>query len=153
MLPKCTLSCPSCGSKSHISKKLAWTRDRLQRWLAGERANLWCDLPQYKVPCSKKLSVKAALNLRQDRCIKLTGEGGFSIASNVLVSQPPLELKAEIRAKLQEKHPPATNPFNLETFSSASNAQVPVTDVATVEKCIQSFHRLSGGGPTGFRPF
>ena len=80
MLAKCTLCRPPRGGKSHLSHKLAWTQDRLQRWLAGERAELWCDLPQYKVPRSKNLSVKAALNQRQDRCIKLTGEGGFSNA-------------------------------------------------------------------------
>ena len=90
--------------------------------------------------------------MRQDRCINLTGEGGYSSACNALVSQPPLDHTAEVTAKLVEKHPPAVNPIDLCAFSNASSDLVPVTDVLTVEKGIQSFHRLSGGGPTGLRP-
>ena len=152
MLAKCTLCRPTRGGKSHLSQRLAWTRERLQRWLAGERAELWHDLPQYKPPHAKTLSVKAALKLRQDRCVNLTGEGGFSNACNALVSQPPLDQTAEVTANLLEKHPPAASPIDLSAFSNASSALVPITDVDTVEKCIQSFHRLSGGGPTGLRP-
>ena len=44
------------------------------------------------------------------------------------------------------------SPIDLSAFGSASSALVPLTDVDTVEKGIRSFHRLSGGGPTGLRP-
>ena len=56
MLPKCTLCVPIRGGKSHTSQRLAWTRGRLQRWLAGERTELWDDLPVYKRPKPKKQS-------------------------------------------------------------------------------------------------
>ena len=85
-------------------------------------------MPQYKSPGSKNLSAKAALKLRQDRCINLTGEGGYSSACNVLVSQPPLDHTAEVTAKLVEKHPPAVNPIDLSAFSNASSDLVPVID-------------------------
>ena len=39
MLAKCTLCRPARGGKRHKSQRLAWTRSRLQRWLAGERLN------------------------------------------------------------------------------------------------------------------
>ena len=55
MLPKCTLCSPIRGGKAHYSKRLAWTRGRLTRWLAGERFQLWQDLPQYKPPKPKRL--------------------------------------------------------------------------------------------------
>lgn len=152
MLPKCILCCPARGGKSHLSQRLAWTRDRHQHCLAGERAELWHDLPQYKYPGQKQLSVKAAIKLRHDRCINLTGEGGFSNACNALVSPPPLGHTADVTSLLCEKHPPAVNPVDLNAFSNASSALVPSIDVDTVEKCIRSFHRLSGGGPTGLRP-
>ena len=50
MLPKSTLCCPVHGGKSHSSQRLAWTRGRLQGWLAWERANLWEGLPSYNSP-------------------------------------------------------------------------------------------------------
>ena len=48
MLAKCTLCSPPRGGKSHKSQRLAWTRGRLSRWLNGERAELWHDIPKYK---------------------------------------------------------------------------------------------------------
>ena len=59
MLPKRVLCRPSRGGGSHASKKLAWTMDRLQRWLSGERAELWHDLPKYKQPKPKNLSAES----------------------------------------------------------------------------------------------
>ena len=53
MLAKYNLCRPAPGGKSHVSQILAWTHDRLQRWLAGERAELWNDPPQYKSPCPR----------------------------------------------------------------------------------------------------
>lgn len=41
MLPKCTLCRPVRGGKSHAKYKVAWTQGRLQRWIAGERSQLW----------------------------------------------------------------------------------------------------------------
>ena len=61
MLPKCTLCRPTRGGSSHKSLKLAWTRNRLQRWLAGERAQLWSDIPQFRRPKQK------AINLSLDK--------------------------------------------------------------------------------------
>ena len=77
MLPKCTLCRPPRGGKSHTSQRLAWTRGRLQRWNAGERTELWQDLPQYKRPQPKKYSGEFAKKQRQDRCIAITSEGGI----------------------------------------------------------------------------
>ena len=82
----------------------------------------------------------------------MTGEGGFSSAYNALVSPPPLGHTADVTNQLLRKHPPATDPIDLSAFSSPSSALVPLTDVDTVEKCIRSFHRLSGGGLAGLRP-
>ena len=40
----------------------------------------------------------------------------------------------------------------MQTIGNASSSLVPLADVDSVEKCIRSFHRLSGGGPSGLRP-
>ena len=135
-----------------MRQRVEWTRRRLQRWLAGERAQLWHDIPQYKRPNPKHYSVEAAKNQRHERCIDLTSEGGLSNACKSLVSPPPLAQTAEVTRKLEEKHPLAEDHVDLRNLGNASRSLVPAADVALVEKCIRSFHRLSGGGPSGLRP-
>ena len=54
--------------------------------------------------------------------------------------------------QLVMKHPPSDNPVNLNAFANASSSLVPLSDVDTIENCIRSFHRLSGGGPSGLKP-
>ena len=152
MLPKCTIVRPARGGKSPRSQRLAWTRGRLHRWLAGERIQLWQDLPHYRRPKVKRHSAEAAKILRQDRCISLTGEGGLSQACNSLVSPPPLGQTAEVSARLAEKHPTAESPVDLSNLGNASASLVPLADTDLIEQCIRSFHRLSGGGPSGLRP-
>ncbi|CAL4077907.1 unnamed protein product [Meganyctiphanes norvegica] len=152
MLAKCTLCRPLRGGKSHSSQKLAWTRARLQRWLAGERAQLWLDIPHFKHPKPKNLTPSIVKKQQEDRCINLTSEGGYSNACKALVNPPPLGHTSEVRDQLEEKHPQATLPVDLSNFGNASNNLVPHADVDTTERCIRSFHRLSGGGPSGLRP-
>ena len=152
MLPKCTLCFSARGGKSHVSQRLAWTRGRLQRWLKGERTQLWQDIPQFKRPKHKQLSAEAAKIKRQERCIALTGEGGLSNACKALISPTPLGECAEVIRTLESKHPSATHPVNLEALGPARSSLVPLSDVAATEQCIRSFHRLSGGGPSGLKP-
>ena len=61
MLTKCTLCRPKRGGKSHKSQRLTWTRNRLNRWLAGERMELWQDLPYYQQSRAKQHSNEACL--------------------------------------------------------------------------------------------
>ena len=53
---------------------------------------------------------------------------------------------------MRDKHPAAVQPVDMSSFGNASSSLVPVADVDLVESCILSFHRLSGGGPSGLRP-
>ena len=152
MLSKCTLCRSVRGGKSHKSQKFNWTRGRLLRWLAGERAQLWLDIPQLKRPKPKQYSDEAAKKKRQDICIDLTGEGGLSQACRALISPPPLGQTAEITGRLALKHPVADSPVDLSRFGPANNSLVPLIDVDLIEQSIRSFHRLSGGGPSGLKP-
>lgn len=152
MLPKCTLCRPVRSGKSHKKHKEAWTRGKLQRWLAGERGELWRDIPPCKRPQPKPQSTEAAKANRQERCISLTSEGGYSNACKALVSSPPLTHTADVTKKLIEKHPSSNHPVSLGMFGNASSSLVPISDVESIEGCIRSFHRLSGGGPSGLKP-
>ena len=118
----------------------------------SERSSLWQDLPLYKRPQNKQHSGETARKQRQDRCIALTGEGGYNNACKALISPPPLSQTEEFASKLRDKHPCSTRPVDLSTFNNVSSTSVPLADVVIVEKCIRSFHRLSGGGPSGLRP-
>ena len=152
MLHKCTLCLPARGGKAHKSQRLAWTSNRLNRWLAGDRAELWQDLHQYRRPGKKTNSEEVAKTLRQDRCISLVGEGGLSNACKALVDPPPINQTPEVVQQMKAKHPKATRQVDLSSFGEASRSQVPDVDVSQVESCIRSFHRLSGGGSSGLRP-
>ena len=68
------------------------------------------------------------------------------------LSPPPLNHTDEVTGLLADKHPPSVQPVDMSTFGNTSRGLVPLTDVDQVEKCIRSFHRLSGGGPSGLRP-
>ena len=124
----------------------------LQRWLAGEHSELWYDLPQFKRPKQKNLDPSFFKKQQQQRCISLAGEGGYSNACRALISEPPLAHTTEVRNLLEEKHPAADRHVDLSDFGNASTNLVPVADVDMTECCIRSFHRLSGGGPSGLRP-
>ena len=152
MLTKCTLCVPPRGGKAHLSQRVSWTRSRLLRWIAGERAELWFDLPQYKRPKPRKFSNVAANIQRQERCIALTSEGGYSNACKALVSHPPLAHTAEVTGLLKQKHPVSDRNVDLSSFGPSSSSLVPLADTDLVSKCIRSFHRLSGGGPSGLCP-
>ena len=152
MLAKCTLCRPARGGKAHKSQRLAWTRGRLLRWLNGERAQLWHDIREFKRPKPRQFSPEATKYQCHARCISLAGEGGLSNACQALISPPPLAENTEVINTLEAKHPSADTPVNLRAFEPASSALVPLADVDVVEQCIRSFHRLSGGGPSGLRP-
>ena len=152
MLPKSTLCRQTRAGRSHRSQRIEWTRRRLQRWLAGERASLWQDLPNFRQPQRKEHTGESVKAHQQQRCIALTSEGGFSNACKALTSSPPPGQSAEVIAQLKEKHPPSSQPIDLSTAGNANISLVPQIDTASVEKSIRSFHRLSGGGPSGLRP-
>ena len=104
-------------------------------------------MPQYNSPKPKNLSIEAAKFLRHERSIDLAEEGVLSKACNALVSAPPLGQTADVTRNLKAKHPPAAQAVNLQTLGNASSSLVALAYVDLVEKCIQSFHKLSGSGP------
>lgn len=152
MLTKCVLCSPYRGGKSHKNQRLAWTRARLTRWLQGERDELWHDLPNYSPPRNKRVSEQAEEAKKHQRCITLTQEGGFSAACKTLSKGAPLGHTTTVKNQLQEKHPANPSQPNLNSTSPPSNHLTPAPDADAVDRAIRSFHRLSSGGPSAFRP-
>ena len=120
MLPKCTLCRPRRAGKAHKSRRIAWTRGRLQRWLGGESSELWNELPQYSRPKPKQHSPEALMMQRQERCISLTAEGGYSNACKALNAPSPLGYTTEVTNQLFDKHHPTAQSVDMNFFRRAS---------------------------------
>ena len=90
MLTKAVLCNFPRGGKAHKTQRLAWTRARLKRWLDGEKAELWADLPHYKPPRHKRVSDTTKVAAKQQRCINQCREGGFAAACKSLTKPNPL---------------------------------------------------------------
>ncbi len=85
MLVKCVLCAPLRAGKQHQSQRIAFTRQRLQRWINGERATLWQDIPNDKPQRkSKSLSAEVDKALRHKRCDYFCREGADSKACKSL---------------------------------------------------------------------
>ncbi len=151
MLTKCTLCNPPRAGKGHASQRAAFTRRRLGRWLAGERASLWNDLPTYSPPRAKRTSAEADKNRRAVRCIELCREGGYSVACKALTKEPPLGRTATVHRRLATKHPPNSNLPGLSSLTGPRGV-APSLDRESVEQAVRSFHKLSGAGPSGLKP-
>ena len=64
MLPKCILFAPPRQGKSNKSNTLAFTKIRCERWLAGERMELWLDGPSAR---QRRQSTKSKKKQQQSR--------------------------------------------------------------------------------------
>ena len=151
MIAKCVLCNPPRAGKAHASQRVAFTRRRLNRWLAGERASLWRDMPHYAAPRAKKSSTNGDKHRRAQRCIDLCAEGGDSAACKALVKEPPVGHSATTHRQLAAKHPPNNRPPSLNTLLGPRGPP-PNLDGNCVERAIRSFRRLSGSGPSGLNP-
>ena len=155
MLPKCVLFAPPRQGKSNKGDTVAFTKVRCERWLAGEREELWLDGPGArkgrKSTRSSKSSKQHDTERQQQRCIELAADGQYSKAAKALVSPGPLERNEEIEKAMREKHPLAQEAPDLSDLAAPSRAQVPEFDSMLVKKMLKSFSRGTAAGPTGLR--
>ena len=73
MLPKCVLMAPPRQGKSHKNESTFFIRQRCERWLAGERRELWTDGPganqKHRKPKAPSPGSQACLERRHQRCL------------------------------------------------------------------------------------
>ena len=155
MLPKCTLFAPPRQGKSNRSDTLAFTKLRCERWLAGERMELWKDGPGARKngqnTKGSKPSNRNNTERQQQRCLELAADGQYSKATKALVSSGPLGWDEHIEKALQEKHPLAQEAPDMSDLAAPSRAHVPDFDSTHVKKMLKSFSRGTAPGPTGLR--
>ena len=155
MLPKCVLFAPPRQGKSNRTETTAFVKARCERWLAGERNELWLDGPGAKQrrqnTKSSKPSNHVDIERRHQRCIDLAADGQYAKAAKALVSPGLLERNEKTEEVLREKHPVAQGELNLSDLAEPSRAQVPELDVILVKKMLKSFSRGTAPGPSGLR--
>ena len=152
MLPKAVLHPAPRGGRRHRLQAAQFTQRRCARWLAGEREELWGDLPGPRRRRPRDDDEEAAQAARQARCCALAAEGELSRACAALVSLPLLDNTTDVVSKLQAKHPRAApaRPA-LVALGLPALAAVPELAVEDVIQAIRSFSRGSAAGPTGLR--
>ena len=143
MLPKCVLLAPPRQGKSNKNDTVTFTKTRCERWLAGERMELWLDGPGVKKERRKTKSQKPGTSERADqrhqRCIELAADGQYSKATKALVSPAPLERDEQTEKVMREKHPLAERVPDLSDLAAPGRAQVPEFDSILVKKMLKSF--------------
>ena len=148
-LPKAVLHPAPRGGRRHRLQAAQFTQRRCARWLAGEREELWGDLPGPRRRRPRDDDEEAAQAARQAGCCALAAEGELSRASAALESPPLLDNTTDVVSKLQAKHlraAPARPALGLPAL-----AAVPELAVEDVIQAIRSFSCGSAAGPTGLR--
>ena len=151
MLPKCVLFAPPRQGKSNKTDTATFIKLRCERWLAGERMELWVDGPCSRQRRPKKPSQHLDTEKRQQRCLELAADGLYSKATKALVSPGLLERNAVTENSLRNKHPTAQSVPDLSDLAAPARAQVPEFDGTHVKKMLKSFSRGTAAGPTGLR--
>ena len=105
MLAKCTLCPPPRSGHAHDKAAAAFTMDRLDRWMAGERMSLWDSCPTPRM----RRSDESAESKRR-RAIALAREGYDGKACASLLSEPLLPANSSTYRRLKSLHPEAPTP-------------------------------------------
>jgi len=147
MLPKCVLVRPPRNGGKHKEQAGAFTKNRCERWLEGERMSLWesAKSSQQRRPMTEKEDK----DRRWLRVAELTRDGQFSKACSALISNPPLDQTPEVEAALRKKHPVAAGLLDVSPLGPAGPA--PSLAEADVKEGVLSFPRGSAPGPSGLR--
>ena len=149
MLTKCVLCAPPRAGKEHKNQRVSFTRSRLNRWLDGDRATLWQDIPNYRTRQhrTRAMSVQAEQGIRQKRCIDWCGEGADSKACQALIQPPPLQHTGELVREMQDKHPRAEQQLDMSQLGAANVALTPTVDCDMISNFLISFSKHAAAGP------
>ena len=141
MLPKCVLLAPPRQGKSNKSDTVAFIKLRCQRWLDGERMELWVDGPgtrkRHQNSRGSTPSNRHTIEHQQQRCMELVADGQYAKATKALISPGPLRRNEEIEKAMREKHPLAQGAPDLSDLAAPGRTQVPEFDGALVRKMLK----------------
>ena len=143
MLPQCVLGAPARGGRRHRKAIAAYTLDRLQRWLDGERSGLWHDKHELPGPRARSLTPEQ----KREFAVALAREGFHKKACNALLSSGLCPDNAETANALRALHP--AQPAPEVNFDGLPLAAEVVPDV--VAKALRQLPADTAPGPCGLR--
>eukprot|EP00971_Amphidinium_carterae_P328684 6460682-Amphidinium_carterae.1 len=153
MLPKCCLGTKVRGGKAQRTRADNDTKQRLRRWIEGERAELWPALQPKRKRAQQQQ--EDDLGIRLARAQELLQEGLQQKACAALAPGKAIrEVTSQIMTDMQKKHPRAreTDLQRQRELRSVHETAAPVIDAAAVGRAIASFPRASAPGCSGLRP-
>ena len=149
MLAKCISGSLSHQGKSKKTSGEALIRTRAQRWLNGERLELWEEVSQGRRPKGASPSLKNDFHL--DRCLELARDGQYSKACQALTSSGIASSTRQNIAIMRSKHPTHEGSIDLSSAERVSNSMLPEISSELVDKMIRSFRRGTVPGRTSLR--
>ena len=153
-LPKLTLCTQMRGGRSHRRRQDQETKQRCQKWLEGQRAELWQDRHSHKHKQESKRSPSPETSNFCPRAVEFVREGLLQQACNALLQPAPADISDAVEAEIKGKHPAActseaTKLAELRPVAAAAALHI---EEEMIDKAIRSFHRSSANGPSGLRP-
>ena len=156
-LPKMVLCAEIRGGRRHQRRAEAETKQRCQRWLEGQRRELWNPRAMRRPPNASPDDAAAearAQEQRHERTVELLRETLLQKASSALVQAPPLIVDDHVVQEMRTKHPQARADEHqrITSLREVATAAATSVDKETVSKALRTFSRGSGCGPSGLRP-
>ena len=133
---------------SHHQQAALATLRRCQRWLAGERMDLWEELRAR--PRATRSTADSTTATQHSRCCALAAEGELSRACAALTEPAPLPPSQATFEQLSAHHPQSAMP-DVSRLGPARPAAVPELSSEAVIGALKTFPRASAPGPSGLR--
>ena len=145
LLPQCVLCPPPRGGRKHRKAAGAYTRDRAQRWLEGERQFLW---ESRHMPARRGGRAAPSDEERRRLATALTREGCDGKACAALLSKGLSPETAATAEELRMLHPSHPAP------RARSERDLPASldiDADAVARALRAFPAGTAPGPSGLR--
>ena len=152
-LPKMVLRAHVRGGCNHQRRAVAETRQRCQRWLEGQRQELWRGADSRR-GAQWQSSSEDLQARRHERTLELLQEQLLHRATCALTQAPPAPVDSRVVDEMRAKHPEARagERDRIGALREVATAAATKADRATVAKALSSFARGAAAGPSGLRP-
>ena len=144
MLPQTVLDAPRRGGRQHARAAAAYTKDRLQRWDAGERLSLW-ETRQQPLP---RRARRRTDEERRELAVGLAREGFDGKACAALLAEGLCAETPATVAALQSLHPTQASPPPVAAHELPVAPELSPDDVL---KALHTFPAATAPGPSGLR--
>ena len=144
MLPQCLLCAPARGGRKNRRAVAAFTLDRLQRWLEGERMELWLS----RTEARRRAPAPPTAEERRDMATALGREGFDRKACAALLTQGLCPPTAETVRALEALHPDGPLPLERPLQDLPLPPEIAADLVA---RSLRAFPAETAPGPSGLR--